>query len=593
MPPLLTSELNGTIANANITNTGNLTTNNSIISNSVVNNGTINLINTTVNSDIINNGTLNLKGGTALKNAISSTNNTGIINVNNDWTITNTVSGNTINVNNSTLKVGSNYLDDTDTINAENSQINIGANTINLKSMTLGSSSTLSLKINGLEDGQHGLLNITDNMTINSGAKLKATLAQGIGFGEVTLIKAANHTGDFADEDVTHTEEGIDIAENNMYKFIKSDKFGVFSILQKASAEDVVKNQGARAWVADAARAWVDEDPFAESSSSAIVADKLAALAQHDAAGLVHNLKALAPTEAAVVQNTVSEQNSLLFKTVDSYLRNKQDFAGLSSGDNLSGVTAWGNPYLSDAKIHTRKGIEGSNSDSRGIIFGLEKELNRVYKLGAGLQIDRTDIDAMSRDIDVNSVTGFVYSEYKPSKYFINGIISYEQSNYKEKKYTLDDIYNARYNVWVASVATMTGYQFEYLTPEAGFRYYHIKRNRYTDTAGQKVSAADSDILRGVISLRFNKEIYNIQSEAYLGLTYDFMTDKNNTHVNLANGSSYTVSGSKLHRLGYETSLSFTKPLTENISAAVSYMGTYRSGYQEHTGMLNLKYEFD
>ena len=209
------------------------------------------------------------------------------------------------------------------------------------------------------------------------------------------------------------------------------------------------------------------------------------------------------------------------------------------------------------------------------------------------MQIDRTDIDAMSRDIDVNSVTGFIYGEYKPNRYFINGIISYEQSNYKEKKYALDDIYNARYDVWVASIASMAGYQFEYLTPEAGFRYYHIKRDRYTDTAGQKVSAADTDILRGIISLRFAREIYNIKSEAYFGLTYDFMTDKNNTHVNLANGSSYTVSGSKLPRLGYETILSLEKSLTENTSAGLTYMGAYRSGYQEHTGMLNFRYEFE
>ena len=587
-----TSELNGTFTNAYITNTGNLTTNNSTIDSSVVNSGTINLVNSIINGDITNNGTLNLNG-TAIENAISSTNNAGIINVNSDWTIANTVSGNTININNSTLKVGSNYLDNTDTINANNSTIDIGANTVNLKSMQLDSSSTLSLKINGLEDGQHGLLNISDNITINDGAKLTATLAQGIKAGEVTLIKADSHTGDFADEDVTHTEEGIDIAENNMYKFIKTDKFGVFSILKKSTAEDIVKEQGARAWVADAARAWVDEQPFDQGSSSAIVADKLAGLAQHDAAGLIRNLKALAPTETTVVQNTVSEKNSILFRAVDSYLRRAKEFSGISTDVETTGINAWAKPYTNNSKIYNRNGIDGSNSDSHGIIFGLEKELGSIYKLGAGVQIDRTDIDAMSRDIDVNSVTGFIYGEYKPNRYFINGIISYEQSNYKEKKYALDDIYNARYDVWVASIASMAGYQFEYLTPEAGFRYYHIKRDRYTDTAGQKVSAADTDILRGIISLRFAREIYNIKSEAYFGLTYDFMTDKNNTHVNLANGSSYTVSGSKLPRLGYETILSLEKSLTENTSAGLTYMGAYRSGYQEHTGMLNFRYEFE
>ena len=73
-----------------------------------------------------------------------------------------------------------------------------------------------------------------------------------------------------------------------------------------------------------------------------------------------------------------------------------------------------------------------------------------------------------------------------------------------------------------------------------------------------------------------------------LGITYDLASDKGNTTVNLANGSSYTVQGKRLDKLGYEASLSFAATLSDNITASVSYLGAYR----EHTGMLNVKYAF-
>ena len=77
-----------------------------------------------------------------------------------------------------------------------------------------------------------------------------------------------------------------------------------------------------------------------------------------------------------------------------------------------------------------------------------------------------------------------------------------------------------------------------------------------------------------------------------LGITYDLASDKGNTTVNLANGSSYTVQGKRLDKLGYEESLSFTATLSDNITASTSYLGAYRDNYREHTGMLNVKYAF-
>ena len=180
---------------------------------------------------------------------------------------------------------------------------------------------------------------------------------------------------------------------------------------------------------------------------------------------------------------------------------------------------------------------------------------------------------------------GFVYSEYKPDKWFINSVASYGYSKFDESKYALGTHYDSEYNVHMSSLAAMFGYEFDVFTPEAGLRYYHIKQEGYTDALGQSIKDDKIDILRAVAGIRMKKE-------AYVGLTYDIHSDKGNTTVNLANGSSYTVPGKRLNKLGYETSIGVEAKITDNISASVSYIGAYRDSYQEHTGMFNIKYSF-
>ena len=80
------------------------------------------------------------------------------------------------------------------------------------------------------------------------------------------------------------------------------------------------------------------------------------------------------------------------------------------------------------------------------------------------------------------------------------------------------------------------------VTPEAGLRYVHIKQDSYKDSADQRVSANDSDILTGVIGAKVSKnfELANgmsVKPEARVAATYDLMNDDVNSVVTLANGS--------------------------------------------------------
>ena len=147
----------------------------------------------------------------------------------------------------------------------------------------------------------------------------------------------------------------------------------------------------------------------------------------------------------------------------------------------------------------------------------------------------------------------------------------------------------------------MTGYDMQVkgfgFTPEAGLRYVHIKQDAYKDSADQRVSANDSDILTGVIGAKVSKNFelsngMNIKPEARIAATYDLFNDDVNSVVTLANGSAYAVEGEALDRFGMEFGAGVTAELNSQVELSLGYEGKFREDYQDHTGLINAKYKF-
>ena len=542
------------------------------------NEGTVNLTNTTISDDIVNNGTLEINNNVTL-GALSGT---GTANINADHEVSGAWSGNTVNVKNATLS-GVNNLGADVSLNVIGGTIALNNQKATVKSADFDASSTLALTINSSSD--YGNLT-ADTITVANGATLKATLAQGI------VKDGQSVTLQLLKADNTDFNNFTDSFDNNMYHFEKADKNGNYTITQTNSGGDVVIEDGGQQWVADAASAYIDGNSFEPGTVAAEIADKLASLAQNDVDALITEIKALAPTETATVQGQSVEEASRLFKTVDSYLRGERDPLGISSGDILTDVDIWAKPYFGQSRISKSHNIASQKTLSRGIITGVEKKLDKTLKVGVGLQYDSTDIDAKRRNTDISTVVGFVYGEYKPSQWFINGTLSYGQSGYDEYKYALGSKYKADYDVRMTSVAAVSGYQFKYFTPEAGLRYYHITREAYRDTASQYVHASTSDYLRATAGIRLAKDYGIYRPDVYFGLAYDVTTPKNNTLVNLTNGTNYVVKGKRLSRMEYELNLGLNAHLTDKTTIGASYMGAYRNGYQEHTLIFRFKYDF-
>ena len=476
-----------------------------------------------------------------------------------------------------------------------NGEFDAAENEVSAKKATFGKNSTLKLLVNNIKD-DHGAFK-ADSFDIAQGATLDVTFGQNpLGdekTGEVALLSLNNGSdidnNNFSDE-----------FHNNMYKFVrKSEKSGIYGVYQTKTAEEISRESGGTKTNQDAAAAWVDGPSFA-GGMAAKIADGLADLAQNNGASFNEALTALAPNDDGMVQAVSADINDRLLLTIDNHLVEASKEEGLSSGDNgknrgypdLSGVKTWIKAYYGEAKLQRRGDIYGFNSDSRGFIAGVDKKVASTVKAGIGMQYDDTDIDAFERDGDAKTLLGFVYGEYRPSNWFVNAALAYGVTDYDEDKTVVGQKVAAHYKAEMYSLQGLAGYTFKYFTPEIGARYYQIRRHGYTDSALQSVSGNNMDLLRATAGVKAETTYGMFKPHAYVGILYDLVSDRDTAIVNLTNGAGYTVHGKRLPRFGVEIGAGVSANLNDHIELGLGYEAKFRKDYQDHSGIINFKYNF-
>ena len=550
-------------------------------------------------SDVSGNGNLNVKSSSALVDGNVSGSN---LTFEADHSLSKLVSGTigdlaSLNVNKGTLT----YDAPTGKIGNLNvaGGLDIGTNTVNATNVDFKDNSSLALRVAATDN--YGKIN-ADKIGIGNETTIKITLDNGVVGSEGETFKflnSGNIDGEFTNK----------IAENGRYDIVQN-KDGSFNVTQKnTTASDVVAEAGGTASNAATAEAWETINNSSNVSAQAkAVSTAIYDLSQETSAAgkkaYVDALTAVAPEVAPMVQKTQTETANQVFGAVSTRLTGgsiSTGSEGMSSGDSNPDAAVWVQGMFNKSKLDDTSKAKGFDADSNGVALGIEKFVNKDVKVGAGYAYTNTDIDGFMRSTDVDTHTAILYGEYKPSNWYVNGIATYGWSDYSEDKNVAGVGVKADYDVETFGLQAMTGYDMQVkgfgFTPEAGLRYVHIKQDAYKDSADQKVSGNDSDILTGVIGAKVSKNFelsngMNIKPEARIAATYDLFNDDVNSVVTLANGSAYAVDGEALDRFGMEFGAGVTAEVNDNVELSFGYEGKFREDYQDHTGLLNAKYKF-
>lgn len=308
-----------------------------------------------------------------------------------------------------------------------------------------------------------------------------------------------------------------------------------------------------------------------------------------------------APSNAPVTQVVTTNMNNHLFKTIYNNLRDSdlEHNSSVSSKNMWNGMSVWADTYYGYTKLDNRPNTNGFDIDSMGGIIGVEKQITAHMKMGAGYQYDAADISSHKRKNKAKSNTGFIYAEYQPNAMFLNGIIAYGQSSYRDKNHAPAETIRGKYHADMFSMQGLTGYKYTLyamdMTPQIGLRYNYIKRHGYKDGADQYVSGKNMDIFTGLMGINISKDLYwheclKFRPELYGGLSYDFVSNRDNAIVNVAGGEGYVVKGKRLNRMGFQISAGVTSELTEKLTINLSYFGNFRQDFYDNSGILGLSY---
>lgn len=428
------------------------------------------------------------------------------------------------------------------------------------------------------------------NNVVNQGASLNLTLDKGFD-GNYQLI----------------TEEGsldksFDLVENTLYNITeKKDANGnVIAgeyVVEKRSADGIAARSGANFNQARALLAITEGSTATGNETFDAISDLVNTNIQSanasDRQVALDAVTALSTEAAPVIAQTQTDTATQVYAAVGSRfeLTNPQE-----PGSNL-----WVQGLFSTGDYDDNGTAKGYDTDSNGIAFGLDSAVTDSVKVGVGFAYTDTDIDGFLRDTDVESKTAFIYGQYKPSKWYVNGIMSYGWSSYDESKHVAGFNVGADYDVETFGLQAMTGYDFEVagvnVTPEAGLRYFRISQDGYTDGAGSTVGSEDNDVLTAVVGAKVDKTFevspaVVIKPQARLAITYDMIDADNNAMITLANGATYRVNGETMDRFGVEVDVGVAAEVTDNFEFALTYSGNFRGDFQNHAGLINAKYKF-
>ena len=458
------------------------------------------------------------------------------------------------------------------------------------------------------------------NLTLEDGAKVVSNVKSEDDFGKITGninvaengtvtldTHLANGMTEFSGKvfaDGIKLNDGAVIEAGNALWNGNVDEEGVVNYTKKNSSE-VAAATGASATQAEALLAVTgsaDTGHAGFDQAAAIINDMAQSVGGVKTA--LDEIEVMGADTAPVVRATQTNITNQTFNAVSSQLSGgavASASEGAASGDVWNGVKTWVRTLFNHSKLDGTSKTKGFDSDTYGIAFGVDKQIDAKTKVGIGYAYSQTDIDSHRRDIDVDTHTAILYGEYKPSNWYVNGIATYNWSEYDESKSVANVNADAKYDVDTIGLQAMAGYEFDVngymLTPEAGLRYVRIDQDGYTDKLGTRIGSDTSDIATAVAGVKASKDFaldngMNIRPEARLAMSYDLTDDDNNVAVTLAGGQGYVVDGEDFGRFGIETGLGVVADVNDNWELSAGYEGHYRDDYTDHSGVLSAKYKF-
>jgi outer membrane autotransporter protein len=523
-----------------------------------------------LDGNIENNATFNILGGSLTKN----------------------ITGNGVNIikDDVTLE-GGNFSENSDLEVVSGAELNIGDTEVVVDNANIKGQVALKVtQIKAYDSEYKGGRILVNNADIEGG-KVKFTVDAG-------QLSGRQVTGDL---EIVSLREGASgkivgdysslFEENNRYVIEQGSKNGSVVIRNTNSASDVVVNSGiGNRNNANTAQAW--DTALLNEGRAKEMQDVLNELSQHNKLGYIKALNGVAPSDNQLALNNSRQINNILSREV---MRHYEE-DGCSCGSPFKRISSWVQTIGAYSKQDTRVTSTGYSAQTTGLVLGFDSAIDCDTKVGFGYANYRTDADSSYRDTEINGHSLFAYAKYQPSFWYARGLISYSMQDFNERSNVEGVLINTDYDGNAFGVESALGYEYlNGITPEVGVKYIYATSDDYVDSLGQSVDTEGVDVLTLEARVKYEPrwgldDEYDIRPRAYVGVGYDVVNGKRTTDVSLSDVK-YDVFAKDMPRLGFEAGVALEGSVGD-LDVSVGYDVDFRKDYQDHTGMIKLRYNF-
>ena len=443
--------------------------------------------------------------------------------------------------------------------------LDIGTSTVSQSDLTLNGTIYLS----ALDENNYGKLNIANTIEVGNSGKL-AILVLNSGTYELFSNSVI---------DISNISAG-----GGLFSVTDAGS-GAYSI-QLKDTEGIINDTGLSDSSVSILTGLLMNSSNADIAGMSLSAQQL--LEEGDIDFVQQEVNKLLPEDFITLSLSMNIQNQIIGLTKNrvgqSYFLNK-------NADKKSELGLWAQG------TYNKTDITGNiTGQATGIAVGADIKLYKKLLIGLGYNFNLSEYNATGRDTEVQTHSIFLYSQYKPSSWYLSAIAGYSFSDYEENISVFGTPLTDNYKSDFISGQIASGYDFSSgFTPEVAIRYIRINQTDYSnDLFG--IDNTSFDYLTGLAGLKYTFLFETgtttlLWPELSAAVKYDILSDNTGYAVSMNNGSPFSVSADNLSPLGAELSLGLTAEY-KSLKVSLNYMLDIREEYKSQSGMLKFKYDF-
>lgn len=323
-------------------------------------------------------------------------------------------------------------------------------------------------------------------------------------------------------------------------------------------------------------------------------------------AAVSQTLPLLVGATPQVIFNTLGNTNRI----VQTRLNTNR---GMSSGDEgLMDKHAWVKVFGTRHDQDDRNGVRGYDGNSRGIVGGVDGDLNERTKLGLGFAFGNTDISgnagfnsaeidsyqligygsyAVNDSTEVNFQADIGLSKTDGQRIMTAPVVGTAASNFDSLSFHL--------GTGIAKTFTLS--QATQVTPQVSIDYTKVRTDGYTETGPaainpflNQVGKQTAEALEIGLGAAFSHQINdNTRFNADLGLAYDTINEQATiTSSFVGGGGSFTTSGIQQDPWIKRAGLGLTHTTGNGTELIVRYDAESRRDFLDQSASLKLRWAF-